>query len=411
MKTASRRFGALFVALTLLFGIALPSQKAYAAPKDLGSYTIDLSGGSATIPGNNSKEQVGCSLFVDLASYQEKITMTYVDPTLRIDLDKDGSQDIIVNAEFTEIIVHKNNSVKDRITIKVDTGSTPYPLDDIGVYSQITFVFGSSTKDISKAAVTGLGTKTYTGSALTPAPVVKYSGKTLKKGTDYTVAYKNNINAGTATVTITGKGGYTGTLKKTFSIEPASLTKAKITGLTDKFHTGKAITQTPVVKLGTKTLKAGTDYTVTYKNNKNVGTATVTITGTGNYTGTAKATFKILDPVEEFVARLYRVCLDREPEAAGQAWWVARLKAKQETGGSCAWGFFDSTEFKNHNYGNAAFLDHAYLAFFDRKADAGGKNWWLGEMKKGVTRKQVILNGFAVSNEWKALCKSYGIRP
>ena len=116
----------------------------------------------------------------------------------------------------------------------------------------------------------------------------------------------------------------------------------------------------------------------------------MTVTGKGNYTGTVKATFKITDPVEEFVARLYRVCLDREPETAGHAWWVARLKAKQDTGGSCAWGFFDSTEFKNHHYSTSAFLNHAYAAFFDRKPDAAGKKYWLGEMKKGLSREQVI---------------------
>ena len=72
-----------------------------------------------------------------------------------------------------------------------------------------------------------------------------------------------------------------------------SIAKATVSGLKSKYYTGKAITQKPVVKLGTKTLKAGTDYTVAYKNNKAIGTATVTITGKGAYTGSVKATFKI----------------------------------------------------------------------------------------------------------------------
>ena len=72
-----------------------------------------------------------------------------------------------------------------------------------------------------------------------------------------------------------------------------SISKASVSGLKNKYYTGKAIKQTPVVKLGNKTLKSGTDYTVTYKNNKAVGTATVTVTGKGAYTGTVKATFKI----------------------------------------------------------------------------------------------------------------------
>ena len=72
-----------------------------------------------------------------------------------------------------------------------------------------------------------------------------------------------------------------------------SISKASVSGLKNKYYTGSAIKQTPVVKLGSKTLKAGTDYTVSYKNNKAVGTATVTITGRGDYTGSVTATFKI----------------------------------------------------------------------------------------------------------------------
>ena len=74
----------------------------------------------------------------------------------------------------------------------------------------------------------------------------------------------------------------------------ATIAKATISGLKNKYYTGKAIKQTPTVKLGKKTLKAGTDYTVSFKNNKAVGTATVTVTGKGAYTGSVKATFKIL---------------------------------------------------------------------------------------------------------------------
>ena len=77
-------------------------------------------------------------------------------------------------------------------------------------------------------------------------------------------------------------------------IDAQSISKAAVSGLSNKTYTGKAIKQTPVVKLSGKALKSGTDYTVSYKNNKAVGTATVTITGKGAYTGTAKATFKIL---------------------------------------------------------------------------------------------------------------------
>ena len=69
--------------------------------------------------------------------------------------------------------------------------------------------------------------------------------------------------------------------------------KTKITGVKNKTYTGKALTQKPTVKIGTKTLKAGKDYKLSYKNNKNVGTATMTVTFIGSYKGTTKKTFRI----------------------------------------------------------------------------------------------------------------------
>ena len=59
------------------------------------------------------------------------------------------------------------------------------------------------------------------GNELKPLPVVKDGATTLKKGTDYTVSYTNNTNAGTATLTITGKGNYEGTKAANFTIDPA----------------------------------------------------------------------------------------------------------------------------------------------------------------------------------------------
>ncbi|MBR4514839.1 MAG: Ig-like domain-containing protein [Lachnospiraceae bacterium] len=77
--------------------------------------------------------------------------------------------------------------------------------------------------NIAEAVVTGLGNKAWTGSAIKPTVTVKLDGKTLKKGTDYTVSYSNNTNAGNATVKITGKDKYGGTVKKTFAIKKVTL--------------------------------------------------------------------------------------------------------------------------------------------------------------------------------------------
>ena len=156
---------------------------------------------------------------------------------------------------------------------------------------------------ISKASVT-LSTSTYAydGKAKKPGVTVKLNGKTLKNGTDYTVSYSNNTKVGTATVKITGKGNYTGSVSKTFKIKN-NFKKATVSGISTKAFTGKNITQSITVKYNGKTLKNGTDYTVSYSSNKNIGTATVKIAGKCSYTGTITKTFKI-NPAKQEIQKL-----------------------------------------------------------------------------------------------------------
>ena len=156
---------------------------------------------------------------------------------------------------------------------------------------------------ISKASVT-LSTSTYAydGKAKKPGVTVKLNGKTLKNGTDYTVSYSNNTKVGTAKVTITGKGNYTGSVSKTFKIKN-NFKKATVLGISTKAFTGKNITQSITVKYNGKTLKKGTDYTVSYSSNKSIGTATVKIAGKGSYTGTITKTFKI-NPAKQEIQKL-----------------------------------------------------------------------------------------------------------
>ena len=156
---------------------------------------------------------------------------------------------------------------------------------------------------ISKASVT-LSTSTYAydGKAKTPSVTVKVGGKTFKNDTDYTVSYSNNTKVGTAKVTITGKGNYTGSVSKTYIIKN-NFKKATVSGISTKAFTGKNITQSITVKYNGKTLKKGTDYTVSYSNNKSIGTATVKIAGKGSYTGTITKTFKI-NPAKQEIQKL-----------------------------------------------------------------------------------------------------------
>ena len=95
-----------------------------------------------------------------------------------------------------------------------------------------------STKSISASTTSKIANKVYTGKALKPALTVKLAGKTLKNGTDYTVAYSKNVKAGKAKAVITGKGNYNGTKTVTFKITPKKAVITKITKAKKAFRVG-----------------------------------------------------------------------------------------------------------------------------------------------------------------------------
>ena len=171
---------------------------------------------------------------------------------------------------------------------------------DAGSYRVLVIGIGNYTGtvetqfEIVPAQITAVTAKnqTYTGKALKPVPTVK-AGSLTVPAAGYTATYSKNTNAGTATVKVTGKGNYAGTASTTFAIAPANIAKATIEKVPDQRAAMKAITPTPKVTLDGRTLKLGTDYTLSYKNNVLPGTATITVTGKANYTGTATSQFLI----------------------------------------------------------------------------------------------------------------------
>ena len=134
----------------------------------------------------------------------------------------------------------------------------------------------------------------YTGSAITPAVTVESGSTRLQQGTDYTVSYENNVDAGSASIIVKGAGKYTGTQTVNFIIEPRSIQVCETTEVEDKTYTGDAYTPSITVRDSGKVLQNGVDYTLTYSDNVNPGLATITIQGlSNNYTGTKKITFRI----------------------------------------------------------------------------------------------------------------------
>lgn len=154
-------------------------------------------------------------------------------------------------------------------------------------------------KKVSEDMIGVIETQEYTGSAITPELVVKDGGVALISGTDFDSKYDNNTNAGenTATVTINGKGNYTGTASRTFTINPKDIKGAAITLQADSLgYTGlMQEVQITSVTLNQVPLTAN-DYDIVKGSNKRINaddSITLTIAGKGNYTGTATTTWKI----------------------------------------------------------------------------------------------------------------------
>ena len=152
--------------------------------------------------------------------------------------------------------------------------------------------------DLSSATVNSIDSQTYTGSSIEPSVTVTLNGKTLKLNEDYNLIYSNNVNVGTATITINGIGNYTGSKKVNFNIAPKKLdiSSATVNSIGSKTYTGASIKPSVTVTLNNKTLKLNKDYTVSYSNNKNIGTAKILIKGIGEYEGEKTVTFNIIPP-------------------------------------------------------------------------------------------------------------------
>lgn len=135
----------------------------------------------------------------------------------------------------------------------------------------------------------------YTGKAIKPLVKVTLNDVDLRYNTDYTVSYRNNTALGKATVTVKGKGKYTGTVKRYFTITARPLSSCTVK-LSDSVYVYNGQEKKPQISIynGTTKISYGTSYTVTYSNNTNAGVASVTLKGKRNFTGTVKKTFSIL---------------------------------------------------------------------------------------------------------------------
>lgn len=221
--------------------------------------------------------------------------------------------------------------------------------------------------DISGATVSAIPAKTYNGSSQKPAPTVTYDDVTLKSGTDYSVSYKNNLYAGTATVTITGKGKFGGTKTVTFTIKKAEQS-ITIKASPASIAVGKTATVSISGAKGTKYYKWMKEETDTGSATVDSSTGKVTATRVGIVT--IKATSKATD---NFNAASKKVRIKIVPAATSSISAVnlatgIRLTWKKVTGATGYLVYRDDTKIATIKSGGT-------VTYTDAKADTNGTKY------------------------------------
>lgn len=245
------------------------------------------------------------------ASCESESTIYTAEATFTVEPREIEAKDVAFDKELT----YTGNELTQTVTVTVNgktltvgtdytvsdlTGTEPgsYPVTVAGTGNYtgtVTKSFEIVKADISSAEITyDAGPYGYTGKEWKPEVAVSFNDAALTADTDYTVSYENNINAGTAKIIITGIGDhFTGSTEKTFTINSAEISGCTFAPIADVTYNTKAHTPEVTVAISGRTLEADKDYTVSYASNINAGTATVTVTGKGNFTGTASKTFTI----------------------------------------------------------------------------------------------------------------------
>ena len=234
-------------------------------------------------------------------------------------VEADMANNSSINVEAIPDRIYTGNKVKPEITVthggrklvldtdyileyinNIEIGTATVIIKGMGNYTgerQAYFRICEDTfTDNEKITIEAIPEQTYTGNTICPEVTARNGTGELIYGTDYTLSYINNVNSGTATVVIKGMGNYTGEKRFTFIITPMAITdEEKITteAIPEQTYTGNIITPKVNITNSTGELVNGTDYTLSYINNVNSGTATVVIKGMGNYTGEKQVTFNI----------------------------------------------------------------------------------------------------------------------
>ncbi|MGN0594136.1 MAG: leucine-rich repeat protein, partial [Hominimerdicola sp.] len=237
--------------------------------------TSDISNCTITIP-KNSYEYTGSQI-------KPKVTIT------------DGENTLVNGTDY--VIRYADN---------IEVGTASIIIAGRGNYSgKVTYTFEitESTTDISNCTITiPKNSYEYTGSPIKPKVTITNGENTLVNGTDYVIRYANNIEVGTASIIIAGRGNYSGKVTYTFEITETTtdISNCTITIPKNSYeYTGSQIKPKVTITDGENTLVNGTDYVIRYADNIEVGTASIIIAGRGNYSGKVTKTFEITEILED----------------------------------------------------------------------------------------------------------------
>lgn len=159
-----------------------------------------------------------------------------------------GGKHLVENVDFT--VSYENN---------INAGTARVIISGIGDYIGLDVEeFKISPIHMSNATITNVIDKTYTGKEIEQSPIVRFSGKILLEGVDYTLSYISNVDTGRAVLKVSGKGNFEGRELKFFYIHPK-----KVEGITVKKATPTSIT------LNWKKTPSGTGYAVVCATSKN----------------------------------------------------------------------------------------------------------------------------------------------
>ncbi|MFR3969084.1 MAG: S-layer homology domain-containing protein [Evtepia sp.] len=188
------------------------------------------------------------------------------------------------------------NVVKYKLPADLPAGKHTYLVTcTSGGYSKSAEITITVTPISLECAEVTVQNPTYNGDKQSPTLKVSLGGKTLRENTDYTVVVTPRTDAGSYTLTINGMGNYTGTATSNWKITPKTVTNPTIKLSSGPFtYTGQKIEPTVTVMDEGKTIPAS-EYTVSYENNTNAGTAKIILkdNDVGNYIVSGGAEFTI----------------------------------------------------------------------------------------------------------------------